>query len=463
MYRFAVDIAGGTRISRRCALRAALVAGAGSAAGAFGDKAMAAARTSRSDTAVIQIWLGGGPSHLDMYDLKPEAPAEYRGEFRPIATCVPGLEICELLPLSARMMDRLSVIRSLHHTTSEHPAGAHWMLTGHYAPLGVDGQPTRPAAGAIAARVRGPTKLGMAPYLHIAPDPMGFPVFIRCHESAYLGARAAPLVIESSRAVADMNRATLDNLIGKVQFEVPSLGLAPGLDADRLATRADLSRRLDHLKPLAAANPRLAELDEFHDQALDLMASGAAGAAFELSREPQRVRDLYGMNAWGQGLLLCRRLVEAGAAWVTLNTDSFSGQWDNHGNLAGQFREMLPVYDRMLAALLDDLCDRGLFQRVVVLVCGEFGRTPRINGAAGRDHWGMAGFALLGGGGLRGGVVVGTTTSKGEEPKDRPVRPGDLLATVYHALGIDTETEFPDAFGRPIKVLAEGARLAELV
>jgi hypothetical protein len=230
---------GQAAFSRRAFLRATLqTAGALGLPGLLGRRAEAA-RAGRpgGETAVIQLWLGGGPSHLDTYDLKPAAPAEIRGPFRPIATNVPGLGICELLPLQARRMDRLALIRSLHHTTDEHPAGAHWTQTGYFAALGADanGKPTHPAAGAVTARLRGPNRPGVPPYVHVAPDPMGFPVFLRVHDAAFLGARYNPLRVESARKRADPNRATLDDLIGRPQFSLPPLELFPGVSADRLA------------------------------------------------------------------------------------------------------------------------------------------------------------------------------------------------------------------------------------
>ena len=455
---------GESTYSRRAFLRTSLLT-----AGAFGlptllQRQATAASRPRRDTAVIQLWLGGGPSHLDMYDLKPAAPAEIRGSFKPIKTNVPGIDICELLPLQARMMDRLAVIRSLHHSTNEHPQGAHWAQTGYFSPLiEPAGEPTHPSAGSITSLLRGPNRRGMVPYVHIAPDPMGFPVFVKVHDSGYLGPSYDPFRIESVRAKADPNRLDLNNLIGKVQFKLPNLELCPGLDAARLDDRDTLRRRMDRLGRLADSPGKMPALDKYHRKALELVTSASARAAFDLNREDPKLRERYGMNSWGQGLLLCRRLVEAGVTFVTLNTDAFSGQWDNHANLANDFRKMLPVYDQMLTALIEDLVNRGLYERVLVVVWGEFGRTPKINSAAGRDHWGASGCALLGGGGLRGGVVVGSTNPRGEEPKERTIWPHDVLATVYHVLGIDQNVELTDKVGRPVKVLASGEPIREVI
>jgi hypothetical protein len=419
----------------------------------------------RRDTAVIQIWLGGGPSHLDMYDLKPSAPAQVRGPYRPIATNVPGVQVCELLPRQARLMDRLAVVRSLCHRSDDHAAGMHWVQTGHFTPPTAPDslQPTHPSVGSVAARLRGANRPGMVPYVYIGPDPMGFPIFPRIFDSAFLGPRYAPFRIESARKRVDPNSNLLDNLIGRVAFTLPQIELVPGMTLDRLGDRERLRRNLDRLSGWLGRSARAGRLDQHRLRALELVSSPAARRAFDLEREAPRLRDRYGHNAWGQGLLLCRRLVEAGVTFVTLNTDAFSGQWDNHGQLKPAFDAMLPVYDQMLSALVEDLTARGLYERVLVLVWGEFGRTPRMNNSAGRDHWGRAGFALLGGGGLRGGTLVGSTTARGEEPLDRPLGPGDVLATVYHVLGIDPATDLPDPLGRPVRVLDTAEPIRELV
>jgi hypothetical protein len=416
------------------------------------------------DTAVIQVWLGGGPSHLDMYDLKPQAPAEIRGPFNPIDTNVPGIQICELLPRQAKLMDRLAIVRSLHHETDDHAAGMHWIQTGYPAVLlGPDNlRPSHPSLGSVVARLRGANAPGMVPYVHIAPDPMGFPIFPSIFDSAFLGPRFAPLRVDSARKQTDANTSNLENLIGNPQFTTPCVELLPGMTVEQMGDRNRLRRELDGLSTRLHESQPAAALDEHQRRALDLICAPAARAAFDLEHEDPRLRDRYGRNAWGQGLLLCRRLVEAGVTLVTLNTDSFSAQWDNHGQLKPALDAMLPVYDQMLTALVEDLVQRGLYDRVLVLVWGEFGRTPKLNASAGRDHWGRAGFAMLGGGGIRGGTVVGSTTAGGEDPHTRPLWPGDVLATVYRVLGIDPEAELRDEFGRPVKIVSAGAPIGEL-
>ncbi len=234
------------------------------------------------------------------------------------------------------------------------------------------------------------------------------------------------------------------------------------MTVERLDDRDRLRRDLDCVGERLGQSAAVGRLDQHQRRALELVSSPAARAAFDLEREDPRLRDRYGRNAWGQGLLLCRRLVEAGVTFVTLNTDSYSAQRDNHGALKPALDAMLPVYDRMLTALVEDLVERGLYERVLVLVWGEFGRTPKINPSAGRDHWGRAAFALLGGGGVRRGVF-GSTNPRGEEPHDHPLWPGDVLATVYQVLGIDPAGEYPDALGRAVKLLATGEPIRELL
>ena len=417
-----------------------------------------------SDTAVIQIWLAGGPSHMDMYDLKPDAPVEYRGFYQPIRTNVPGLEICELMPQQTRLMDRLAVVRSMHHGTSEHPLGTAWMLTGYDGPTLQNQSPKHPCAGSIAAKLRGSNSPGMPPYVHIHPERIDEGMLAGYHGAAYLGPSCDPFVIQSARVDPDLNVAVkLANMIGKVDFDVPTLKLLPDLPLARLDDRRHLMKQLDGLNRHLDTSGMMDSMDHFHGQAFSLIRNHASGSVFDLSREDARLRERYGMNAWGQGALLCRRMVEAGVTFVTFNTDSTSRQWDNHHGLKPQYDDMLPVYDQFLTALIEDLVARGLYDRVLVLVCGEFGRTPKVNRHAGRDHWGPAGFVLMGGGGLRGGVVVGSTTPKGEVPHERPVTPADMLATVYHVLGIDTRHEFFDQTGRPIPVLNSGNPIRELV
>ena len=404
------------------------------------------------DTAVIQIWLGGGPSHIDMYDMKPHAPVECRGVYRPIATNVGGLEINELLPLQATRMDRLSVVRTLTHPSNDHVTGTHAMQTGHLGPTSGSPAPTHPSVGSVIARLQRANVRGMLPYVHVRPD-LPIDLYSRQFDAAYLGQQFAPFTVTMPFPFYSADQSV----------NVRDLQPLDEIPIERLHQRVALTRALNESQRTTVVAGAQHDLSLQHERALRLLSSGAGQTAFDLSYESDVIRNAYGRNTWGQGALLCRRLIEAGASFVTLNTDSSSNMWDHHGNLKQGFDRQLPAYDQMLAALLDDLVDRGMYDRVLVVVCGEFGRTPRMNERGGRDHWGRAGFALLGGGGVRGGHIVGSTTSHGEEPASHPVTPADLLATVYHALGVDWSHTFTDHNGRPIPVLAEGHPISELL
>jgi hypothetical protein len=411
-------------------------------------EAAASGQPSR-DTAVIQIWLGGGPSHLDMYDMKPDAPAEFRGPFRPIRSGLPGLDICELMPRQTRVFDHLALVRSLHHDhNGAHVPAIHCMQTGH---LVQKFTPTRPSAGSITARARGSNRPGLPAYAQIGTDPKHLIEAPPNFGAAYLGTRYAPFTIRS--AASDPPWGSV------VQFDAPNI--QPALDLGKLNERAGLLKQLDRLDR-ALDQDQMGALDDFQGQALQLLTSPQAQAAFDLSRENPKLRDKYGRNAWGQGALLCRRLVEAGVTFITLNTDSSSITWDHHENMQERCKAILPVYDQMLTALVEDLAVRGLFERVLLLVWGEFSRSPKINTSGGRDHWGNACFALLGGCGVKGARIIGSTTALGESPKERPVKPGDILATVYHVLDIDPRREFHDFSGRPLPVLDQGEAITEL-
>ncbi len=407
-----------------------------------------------SKTAVIQLWLGGGTSHLDTYDMKPDSGEGFRSPFKSIPTCVPGLDICELMPRQTRILNHLSLIRSLHHDhNGAHVPAIHCMQTGAMVQRFT---PSRPSAGAVASRVRGSNRPEMPAYVHITTDPKHLVEAPPMFDSAFLGVRYAPLRIRSEYDGKPWGKL--------VRMTTPSIELPVEMSADRLDDRARLHNQLDHLKRAIESNSRMDAIDPYYRQAFQLLTSPAARTAFDLSREDPRVRDRYGNNAWGQGALLCRRLVEAGVTFITLNTDSSSLTWDHHEKLKDGMEQVLPVYDQMLTALIEDLVERGLYERVLVLVLTEFGRSPRFNATGGREHWGNAGFALVGGGGLRGaGTVIGSTTAKGEVPRERPVRPCDLLATVYRTLGIDPHMTLQDTSGRPIPILSEGEVIKELV
>jgi hypothetical protein len=391
------------------------------------------------DTAVIQVFMGGGPSHIDLYDLKPHAPAEIRGEFRPISTTVPGIQIGEHLPHLARALQYIALVRSVSHSTANHLPASHWMMTGHQPPDSTTAN-VNPALGAVVSKARGENVRGMPAYVSIPRRQL-------LGGAAYLGPAYNPFTSGIDR---NSDKAAVQNL-----------ALPTGIDVDRLHDRQGLLRQFDRLRAEVDAGGDFAGLDKFSREAIGMIASGRARAAFDTSRESESTVERYGRNSAGQGCLLARRLVEAGVTFVTVLS---GGEWDTHVDNFGTLRDKsLPPVDRALAALVSDLAERGLDRRVMVLITGEFGRTPAINVQAGRDHWPGAFSVLFAGGGLRVGQVVGATDSRGMYPITRPYSPGDVLSTVYSFLEIDTSQEFVDRSGRPIRILGESRPIAELL
>lgn len=416
----------------------------------------ARAGTARKNTSVILLWLDGGPGHMDMYDMKPEAPPEYRGIWRPIRTNVPGIEITELFPLQAKLADKFSIVRSLHHNSGDHFTGGHWMLTGRGA--GVSGGATAgkyPFFGGIAAKMAGPRHPGMPENVAI-PYAMSIGLRPGYFGGNYLGVEHNPF--ETS---GDPNSAN---------FKVQNIALQNQMTIERLQDRRALLTSFDKLRREVDHSGALQAIDQFDQQAYELITSERARAAFDLSSEDEKVRDSYGRHTWGQSTLLARRLVEAGTTFVTCHF----GGWDHHWNLQSGMDNYLPRVDQAVSGLLTDLDNRGLLDQVLVVLCGEFSRTPRMNdggnggpplsmGTPGRDHWGNAMFCFLAGGGLRGGQIVGSTNRLGEAPQDRPLRPGDIHHTIYHVLGVDGHAQFLDHSGRPVPAIDHGEVIRELI
>jgi len=410
------------------------------------------------DTSVILFWMWGGPSHLETYDLKPLAPSEYRGPFRPIATDVPGLDICELFPRQARLGSRISLVRSLHHEMSAHNDGSIELLTGK-TPERPDPTSTarseHPDFGMVASKVRGSRLDGLPNYVGIPRQPfMTRPVYLGLAHSAVAAGNPADAA-----------------------YKPPNLSLAAGVDARRLDQRRGLLPQFDRLRRDLDLEGSLDGVEQFRGQALRMLTNPTVADAFDISREDESTRDRYGRHLWGQSFLLARRLAEAGVAVVTIDalaptlSDRYFS-WDDHINpitrwdMADAMRYRAPFMDQGLSALIEDIYERGMSERVLIVAAGEFGRTPRLverDGLVGRDHWPGAQSALVSGGGLRMGQVVGATNSKGEYPADRPLTPRDLLATVYRHLGIDYRQSFVDLSGRPTPILGEGDPIRELV
>lgn len=385
----------------------------------------AAARLSRK--AVLMIYLPGGPPHHDTYDLKPQAPREVRGDFQPIQTNVPGMDVCELFPQQAKLADQFAIVRGLKFANDNHNADE--VVTGFRADA------HRPAFGSVVSRVRGQNSI--PPYVSFGGLDLGSPV--NPENPQYLGSAHRPFSPSGPG--------------------VRNLGLCPGVSLERLEDRTKLLGAFDQLDRGLDRGSTMAGMDEFSARAVDILRSARAREAFDISREPERMRQRYGVNTQ---LLLARRLLEAGVSAVTVGFTRPPG-WDTHQNNFATMRKLLPELDAALATLLTDLRDRGLASDVSVLVWGEFGRSPQISSDAGRDHWPEAGCALLAGGGLRTGQVVGATDGQGARAKGHAYSVQHVLATLYHVLGINPEQKFNDHAGRPQYLLDEREKVEALL
>lgn len=388
-------------------------------------RAAATGRGATGNKSAIMIYLPGGPSHLDMYDLKPEAPAEFRGEFKPIATNVPGVQICEHMPLQAQMWDKLAVIRSIV-SVDEHSDSL--VMTGY--PENQNRTAHHPSFGAVLSRLRGSGQADIPPFVSLRGMSIGT-------EPGYLGVAHRPFTPDGPG------------------FQ--NLRLASGVSMDRLEDRKTLLAHFDGLRRDIDASGTMSGLDTFTARAFDMVASGAVRRALDLSREDPRVRDRYkGVEQF----LSARRLIEAGVGCVTLAI----GGWDTHSSNFKTLKKQLPEVDRGVANLIQDLHDRGLDQDVVTVMWGEFGRTPKINGSdAGRDHWSPVMSALIAGGGLKMGQAIGATSARGEYPRDRRYTASQVLSTIYHALGIDPSQTFANGSGRPMYILDDRETVSELL
>ena len=398
-----------------------------------------AAQPAVAKKSVILIWQAGGPSHIDMYDLKPNAPAEVRGEFKPIDTNVPGIQIGEHLPQQAKIFDKLSVVRSAFHTNAGHGMGSQWMQTGYQATIEVNDN-IYPSTGSVVAKMKGANDPGLPAYVNL-PKQVAF------GKAAYLGASFNPFSPDSNPNEAN--------------FQVKNLKLPARVDGARLDRRKQLLHDLDTIRRDIDTKGDLEGLDTFYRDGLEMVTNAKAQNAFDVNRETVKLRDRYGRNDLGQSCLLARRLVEAGVTFVTVQA---GGGWDSHkDNFKELSRRLLPQFDMGVAALVEDLHDRGLQNDVLVVAMGEFGRTPKINKDAGRDHWPGAMSVLYAGGGLKMGQAIGTTNALAEYPTSKPYTPGCVLSTMYHALGIDHKHVFFDQAQRPLPILSEGEPIRELV
>ncbi|MCA8992195.1 MAG: DUF1501 domain-containing protein [Planctomycetaceae bacterium] len=390
----------------------------------------------------ILIWLDGGPTHYETFDPKPAAPTEIRGEFFPIDTAVPGAQFSEHMRQLAKMADKLAIIRSIRHEQGNHGAGNHYMMTGAppRIPVGCGAFVSfHPSYGSVTAHHRG--------HQNGLPAYFSMPSMTRSGGPNFLGAQFAPFVVPN-----DPNSSS---------FRVRDVALPSGLDGERFDHRRDLRSLVDQLprfEERAAGDPVLA-LDEYYQQGYNLIASEDAQLAFDIHAEKDEVRERYGRNSFGQRALLARRLVEAGVPFITLN----EGGWDHHRDLFSTCKKRLPEVDNTVATLISDLEERGMLDETLVVVLGEFGRTPKINKDAGRDHWSNAMSVLMAGGRTPGGTIVGATDPQGYSAVDRVLSPENFASTIYSKLGIDPDSVLYSAQGRPAHLVSDPTPIAELM
>ncbi|MCX7419595.1 MAG: DUF1501 domain-containing protein [Planctomycetia bacterium] len=406
----------------------------------------------------IVILLQGGCSQLDTWDMKPEAPSEYRGEFDSIATATAGYRVCEHMPRLAAMTQRFNVLRSVHHGTPSHEAAIHWVLTGYDYPganVTTKNRNDAPSVGSIVAKVRGASRPGLPAYVCV-PDKGQLGDRVRYAGAHHLGMAFDPF--ESGPVPTDAASA----------YQLPPyLVMSPAIDVARFQNRQGLLQRLDNFTRAAdnvgAGNfGAMTGIDQFRHTALEMVSHPVTRDAFDLSQETIETRQRYGNHKLGQRALLARRLAEAGVPFTLVNF-SDNQDWDTHvGNFASMKNTLLPRFDQAVSTLLDDLTQRGLIDTTLVAIISEFGRTPKINAQAGRDHWSDVFSLMLTGGGLKTGHILGTSNARAEIPQDRPIHYNDVLATIYRQLGIATDRIFMHA-GRPVPILYQGAPIAELI
>jgi hypothetical protein len=411
---------------------------------------------------VIFVWLPGGPPHLDTFDMKPEAPSEYRGELRPIKTNVPGIEITELFPLHAKVADKFTIIRSISHEFADHGGGHKRVMTGRKPATPTGTINDAPCVQSIVAKSLEDLNVGVPNSIALDDGDVNGHAL----GSAYLGPACQPFMVGGDPS--------------QPKWTVRNLELDPGM-ATRLDDRMKLLGGLDSLRREVDRTGVMDAMDGFSRRALELMTSPKARDAFDMTKEADATRDRYGRHTWGQRALLSRRLVEAGCSFVTVVMENpappgglpenTTYNWDSHAvncHIFTDLRMRAPYYDQAISALIEDLYRRGLDKKVMLVVTGEFGRTPRLeyqngNGRPGRDHYPNAMSVVVAGGGMRTGQVVGSTDRYGTMPKDRPLTPNDLWATVYRHLGIDFDQTFPDHSGRPQLILPFGEPIREIL
>jgi hypothetical protein len=454
-----------TAVSRRSFLHAGSVASLGlslpsrllraESAGTAFKNAPSADGHRPSIRSCVLIYFYGGPSHIDTWDMKPSAPREVRGEFAPISTTVPGLQVCEHLPRMARMAHKWSVVRSIHHPMTNHNAAAVEAMCGRTPLKGDlelldDDALSFPAYGAVLSYLMPDSPLGLP---HVAlPHVMYNVVQLPGQTAGFLGAA--------------YERFQITNDPNAPQFDVSTLKLPPDVSSGRLKTRNHLLSVIDRQPGSPPKTPQRRSIEEHYGKAFALLRSEAVRHSLDIAKEPSPLRDRYGRNTFGQSMLLARRLVESGVRFVNVNDRIYNGQeanWDSHQSVFPRHRDhLLPPADQGFSALIEDLDARGLLETTLVIGMGEFGRSPRINSSAGRDHWPHCYSIVLAGGGIKGGRVLGSSDKIGAYPATEPVSPGDLAATIFSSFGLDPMREIRDITGRPWR-LAEGRPLTALL
>jgi hypothetical protein len=425
-------------VSRRDFLRIGALGGLGvNLPGLLRNEARAgeSSRKKARAKSVLLVYLGGGLSHHDSFDLKPDAPAEIRGKYKPIDSVVPGLRVGELLPRMAQVMNRLTLVRSGAHNNDHHETATNWVLCGRFGSAFGD----YPALGAVVAHETGFTGK-LPPYVAIPRNPS---FTWELGKSAFLGGRY------ESFKTGDPNAK---------DFKVEDVSPSEVLTAKRADRRQTLLQAVDDLASKVQGNDQITTYDEFKQRAAAMILSSEARGAFSIDQEGDRLRDRYGRNTFGQSALLARRLIERGVRFVTVNY----GGWDHHAKIWEALDRRLPEFDQGLSALVTDLHERGLLSDTLLLVFGEFGRTPKLNKDAGRDHWAPAASLLFAGAGVREGQVIGATDKQGAYVTRRPVSPGDVAYTVYEALGIDPDKMLTAPDGRPVHILDQGEVVKQL-
>ena len=476
-YRHAFESFGGTRreglclVSRRNVMKVGLAGVAGlSVEELMRQRALAAeaGRSMAGNKSVILLWMTGGPSQIDTWDMKPHRPWINRGPFSPIRTAIPGEVICEHLPRQAAMLDRFTIIRSVDCRHSNHEPNM-VMQTGHRAaaPRVNRKGNSYPSIGSVVAKFRGSNRAGVPPYVAFqkSRSHIGYAGDLGQQYDPFMGNDAAQL------PVYDL----VGNDTGRIS-NAPLFNLAADLNFDRIRNRRRLLRDFDQMRRDLDSSGALESIDRYQQQAVETVMGGHVQTAFDLTREPEKMRARYGSHLWCQQTLLARRLVEAGVSFVTIDLSyhTASGTWDNHGDnippyggISKGLKPLLPLFDHLLTTLVSDLEQRGLLDDVLVIAMGEFGRTPNMGtqgSTDGRNHWPEVMSMCLAGGGFRHGQVIGSTDKQGGQIRTRPVTPGDLAATIYHHMQVPRDLTYVDQKGRPRFVVQEnGQPLSELI